>query len=122
LTVAAAVFVLDHVTTRPVNTLLLASRVVAVSWVVWPAVRLVVLPVTVTVATGAGGGNVTLTFVVALTPSLVAVIVAAPGPAPTTSPEPDTVATCAALLDQLTGRSVTTAFAASLTTAPSCIV
>jgi hypothetical protein len=51
-TVATPVLELDHVTVRPVNTLLFASRVVAVSCAVCPTVMLELEGATVTEATG----------------------------------------------------------------------
>jgi hypothetical protein len=54
LTEAMLEFVLDHVTTRPGSTLLLASRVTAENWPVPPTRRLDDAGETVTVATGAG--------------------------------------------------------------------
>src|SRR6266581_7241145 len=53
LTVATVVLLLDHVTVRPVSTLLFASLSVAVSWTVFPSFTLAVAGATVTDATGA---------------------------------------------------------------------
>ena len=73
LTVATPLFALDHVTTRPVSTLLLASRVVAVNWEVLPTCKLGVAGETETDATGTGAGAVTVTVALPVWPSLVAV-------------------------------------------------
>jgi len=59
-TVAMVVLELCHAITRPVNTLLFASRNVAVACEGWPAMTDVGATTTLTVATGAGGGAVTV--------------------------------------------------------------
>src|SRR5947207_618883 len=100
-TVATPGVSLDHVTTRPLSALPLASLGVAVSCAVAPASRLAVAGLTVSDATGT---VVTVTAAVPLLPSLVAVIVAAPGATLVTSPVPLTVATAGVLLAQVTGR------------------
>jgi hypothetical protein len=110
-TVATFVLALDQVIVRPVNTLPLASRVVAVTVWLPPTVRLTVLGVTVTVATGAGGGGggaVTVTEAVPDCPSLVAVMVALPAPVAVITPLDVTVATFVFELDQDTDRPVNT--------------
>jgi hypothetical protein len=89
-TVATLVLSEDHVTMRPVSTLLLASTVVAVSCSVPPTIRFAVAGLTVTVATGIG---MTVIVALPLLPSLVAVIVALPGITVVTRPVDDTVAT-----------------------------
>ena len=78
-TVAAAVLLEVHVTTRPLSTLFAASRSVAVSCCVGviPTTRLAEDGVTVTVLTGA---SVTVIEDVPVFVSLVAVIVVAPAP------------------------------------------
>src|SRR2546425_3377395 len=110
-TVAAAVLLLDQVTTRPVSGRPLASFGVAVSWTVRPTVTLAGEGVTVTLATGTG---VTVTTDVPLCPSLVAVIVAEPAATPVTSPLPFTVAAAVLLLDHVTTRPVSGVPLASL--------
>src|SRR5436190_2243475 len=82
-TVATAVLLELHVTTRPVSTAPLASFSVAVSAPVCPTMIELVAGETATVATGAG---VTVTAEVPDFPSLVAVIVAVPGATPVTTP------------------------------------
>jgi hypothetical protein len=118
-TVAMPVLELDHVTARPVNTLLFASRVVAVSCVVCPTVTLAVVGATLTDATGTG---VTVTLDVPLFPSLVAVIVAEPAATPVTTPLDETVAMLVLELDQVTARPVSTLLFASYAVAVSCTV
>src|SRR5438876_780812 len=101
LTVATPGVSLDHVTTRPLSGLPLASLGVAVSCAVAPACRLAVAGLTVSDATGT---VVTVTAAVPLLPSLVAVIVATPAARLVTSPVALTVATAGKLLAQVTGR------------------
>ena len=80
---------------------------------------------TVTVA---AGGAVTVIEAVPDCPSLVAVIVALPGATAVTTPDEETVATELALLDQVTGRPVSTfpfascVVALSVTVCPATIV
>src|SRR6476646_3892474 len=94
----------DQVTVRPLRTLLLASRVTAVSCRVAPTVTLGELGLTVTEATGTG---MMVTDAVPLLPSLVAVIVTGPPTrSPDTSPPLDTLAVAELLEDQLTERPV----------------
>jgi hypothetical protein len=118
-TVAIPVLELDHVTVRPVSTLLFASRVVAVSCTVRPTVTLGVAGATVTDATGTG---VTVTLAVPLLPSLVAVIVAEPTATPVTTPLDETVAIPVLELDHVTARPVSTLLFASYAVAVSCTV
>jgi hypothetical protein len=121
-TVAAAVLLDVHVTTRPVSTLFAASRSVAVSCCVSviPTTRLAEVGVTVTVLTGA---SVTVIEDVPVLVSLVAVMVAGP-PAATavTRPFTSTVATAVLLDVHVTTRPVRTLFAASRSVAVSCCV
>jgi len=117
-TVATAVLLDVHVTTRPVSTVPLASFSVAASAPVCPMTIELVAGATVTVATGAG---VTVTVEVPDFPSLVAVIVAVPGAMPVTTP-PDTVATAVLLEVQVTILSVTTTPFASFTVGVSVVV
>src|SRR5207247_787421 len=102
-TVAIAVFELDHVTTRPASGVPLASFGVAVSWAVCPAVTLAVAGLTVTDATGT---VVTVRAADPLWPSLVAVIVAGPAATAVTSPLPLTVAIAVFELAHVTTRPV----------------
>ena len=104
-TVATAELELDHVITRPVSTLPLASFVTALACVFCPIVRLGEFNVTATVATGT---SVTVTGAEPAMPSLVAVIVAVPATSAVTSPDALTDAVVAALLDQVTVRPVST--------------
>jgi hypothetical protein len=118
-TVATLVALLDQVMVRPVRTLPAASFVVAVSCALVPMRSSLVAGATVTVATGTA---VTVIALVPLVPSLVAVIVAEPAPTAVTRPLAETVATAAALLDQVTTRPGSTAPAASLAAAVSWVV
>jgi len=117
-TVATAVLLDVHVTTRPVSTVPLASFSVAASAPVCPITIELVAGATVTVATGAG---VTVTVEVPDFPSLVAVIVAVPGAMPVTTP-PDTVAAAVLLEVHVTILSVTTTPFASFTVGVSVVV
>src|SRR6185503_1036929 len=112
----------DHVTTRPVRMLLLASRSVAASWTVFPTVTAAGLGVTVTVATGAGATAETLTVAVPVLVSLVAVMVGEPAATPDTSPDVDTVALVPSLVDQVTTRPVRMLLLASRSVAVSWTV
>src|SRR5438093_13175644 len=76
-TLATAEFELAHVTTRPVSTLPLASRVTAVSCTTCPVWMFADDGVTVTEATGA---LLTMSVAPADTPSLVAVMFVVPAP------------------------------------------
>jgi hypothetical protein len=116
-TVAIPVLELDHVTARPVRTLLFASRVVAVSCAVCPTVTLAVAGVTLTDATGT---TETATVAVPLFPSLVAVIVAEPAATPVTTPLVETVAMPVLELVHVTVRPVSTLLFASRVVAVSC--
>ena len=89
-TVATAAPPEVHVTTRPLKTLPLESRVVAVNCCVPPMLSAALDGLTVTVATGIA---TTVAAEVPLFPSLVAVIVAEPAATPVTRPALDTVAT-----------------------------
>ncbi len=100
-TVARAVLLVPHVTTRPASAFPLASCGVAVSCTVCPAVTLTDAGLTLTDATGTG---VTVTVAVPVLVSLVAVIVVEPAATPVTSPLPFTVATVALLLPHVTTR------------------
>src|SRR6266550_4774984 len=102
-TVARAVLLLPHVTTRPASAFPLASFGVAVSCTVCPAVTLTDAGLTLTDATGTGV-TVTVTAAVPVLVSLVAVIVVAPAATPVTSPLPFTVARAVLLLLQVTTR------------------
>src|SRR5438876_4772989 len=119
LTVATAVLLLAHVTTRPVRVLPAASFVTAESCRVPPTKRLADAGLTVTDATGT---IVTVMTAVPLLPSLVAVIVAEPAATPVTKPLLLTVATAGLLLAQVTTRPASELPAESLVTAESCRV
>lgn len=112
-TEATAEFALDQVITRPVSTLLLASRVVALSWEVFPTCTLGVAGETETVATGMGAAVVTVTVALPDWPSLVAVTCVVPAPTAVTRPLELTVATLVFALDQLMTRPVSTVLLAS---------
>ncbi len=114
LTVATAVLELVQVTTRPVSTLLEASRATAVACVLSPIATVGAANVTVTVATGSA---VTEMSAVPLWPSLVAVIVAVPTASDVTRPLAFTVATAVLELLHVTARPVSTLFDASRVTA-----
>jgi len=105
-----------HVIARPVSVLPYASLSTTVSVVVGPPMNKLALGgVTVTVATGP---NVTTIDAVPVWPSLVAVIVAVPAPTAVTIPVVAfTVATDAALVDQVTTRPPSTLLFASVVTA-----
>src|SRR5437867_4172722 len=119
LTVATAVLLLAHVTTRPLSGLPLASLGVAVSCTLAPTGTLAVAGLTATVATGT---FVTVTVDVPLCPSLVAVIVAGPAATPLTSPLPLTVATAVLLLAHVTTRPLSGLPLASWGVAANCTV
>ena len=120
-TVAAAVLLEVHVTTRPVSTLPFASLVTAVSCCVGviPSTRLAEAGVTVTVLTGA---SVTVIEDVPVFVSLVAVIVVAPAATAVTRPFASTVAAAGLLEVHVTTRPVSTLLAASRSVAVSCCV
>jgi hypothetical protein len=95
-TVATAVLLLAHVTTRPVTTTPFASLMVGTSVSTCPTV-IAVAAGRVTLPTGT---SVTVTEAVPDLPSLVAVIVALPAATPVTTPADETEATVASLVDQ----------------------
>lgn len=108
-----------HVTTRPDNTVPVASEVTAEIVVVMPTTRVALVGVTTTDATGTAE---TVTVLLPLCPSLVAVIVALPGATAVTMPLPDTVAICGALEAQVTTRPESVAPLASRTVAENVAV
>jgi hypothetical protein len=109
-----------QVTTRPVSTLLLASRVTADSCTDAPTWRLAVAGDTDTDATGTGAGALTAIAAEPVCPSLDAVIDTLPAAAAVTSPEPETVAIPVFPEVQLITRPVSTLLLASRVTADSC--
>jgi hypothetical protein len=111
-----------QVMTRPVSTLLLASRVTAESCWVAPTCTLALEGETVTDATGAGAGAVTVTGSVPLLVSLDAVIIALPAALAVTIPDAETVLMALLLELQAIARPVNTLLLASRVTADSCIV
>jgi hypothetical protein len=117
LTTALVVFELDHVMTRPVSTLLLASRAVAESCAVVPSGRLADVGETDTDATETGGGGagaLTMIVATALLPSLVTVIWVVPALTAVTRPSKLTDAIPASALDDVTTRPVSALPFASL--------
>jgi hypothetical protein len=118
-TVATAALLVAQVTTRPVKGFPLASLGVAVSWVVCPAVTFAVVGLTTTDATAI---VVAVIEAVPLWPPLVAVIVAVPAAITVTKPLPDTVATDALLVAQVTALPVSAFPFASSGVAVSCAV
>jgi hypothetical protein len=110
------------VITRPVSTLLAASRVTADSWTEAPTCRLEVAGDTDTDATGTGAGALTLIAAEAIRPSLDAVIDTLPAATAVTNPEPETVAIPRLAELQVITRPVSTLPLASLVTAESCAV
>jgi len=119
LTVAAAVLLLAHVTTRPDSGLPLASCGVAVSCTVLPATIVADPGLTDTDATGT---SATVTDDVPFCPSLVAVIVAAPTATPVTTPLALTVAAAGLLDAHVTTRPDSGVPLASCGVAVSCTV
>jgi hypothetical protein len=117
-TVATVVLLEVHVTVRPVNTLLAASRSVALAWAFCPTFMLPEESATLMLATGTWD---TVIKEVPIWPSLVTVIVVVPivPAAAVTKPLADTVPTAGLLDDQLTGR-VSTLWCASSNTTVSC--
>jgi hypothetical protein len=105
-TVAAAVLLEVHVTSRSVTTVPFMSFTTTVRPIVVVAGTLAVVGETVTLPTGI---NVTVTEAVPDLPSLVAVIVAVPPPTAVTVPVDDTVATALLLVVQTMVRPVRTA-------------
>jgi hypothetical protein len=120
LTEAIAGLELDHVTTRPVRTLLLATRVTAESCWAPPAGRLALEGETVTDATGAGADALTVMAAVPVFVSLKAVIVALPAAMAVTSPDAETVLMAGLLELQMITRPVKVLLLASRVTADSC--
>jgi len=116
-TVATPVALLDHVTVRPVRTLLAESVVVALSCVLPPTRRATEAGVTATDETGT---MVTVMAAVPVLPSLVAVMVAEPAATAATTPLAETDATPGALLDHVTGRPFRMLLAESFVVALSC--
>src|SRR5215470_4836064 len=104
-TVATAVLLEPHVTTRSVTTAPVVSLTVAVRANVCVTSKPLVAGDTVTLPTGI---FVTVTDAVPLLPSLVAVIVAVPGATPVTRPVALTVATPVAFELHVTTRPVST--------------
>jgi hypothetical protein len=89
----AVLWLLDFQTmVRPLSTLLLESRIVAVAWVVWPTLRESVTKATLTEATGALEG-MTVRVALPLFSPRVAIMLATPGDIALTTPEALTVAT-----------------------------
>jgi hypothetical protein len=101
-TVAMVVLAELHAITRPVSTLLFASRATADNWTVPPICRVLVVGDTDIDATGIGAGALTLNGDAADLPSLVALIIAVPEPTAFTSPVATTVATAVFELSQVT--------------------
>jgi hypothetical protein len=102
-----------QVTTRPVSTLLLASRVTAESCCVPPTRRLALEGETATVATGTGAAALTVIVEIALLPSLVTVICVVPALTAVTRPSGLTDAMAGFALDEVTTRPVNTLLLAS---------
>jgi len=103
--------------TRPVRTLLFASRVTAESCVLAPTRRRADAGDTDTDATGIGAGALTLRAEDALFPSLVAAIIAVPGASAVRSPVGATAATVGLELCQVMGRPTIKAPVESLSVA-----
>jgi len=121
-TLAMLVLLELQLITRPVRTLLLASRVVAESCCVPPTMRFAVVGETETEATGTGAGAETVIAEEPVFPSLVAVTEAVPAATAVTRPELDTVATFVLLELQPITRPVRTLLLASRVVAESCCV
>jgi hypothetical protein len=111
-----------HVTTRPVRTLLLASRVTADNCTVPPICSVDVAGETETVATGTGAGALTVIADEPVWPSLDAVTDALPAAAAVTTPEAETVAIAPLAELQVTTRPESTLLLASRVTADNCTV
>jgi hypothetical protein len=118
----AMVVLPDQVTTRPVSTLLLASRVTAESCCVAPTCRLAVAGDTETEATGTGAGAFTVIAAEAVCPSLAAVMDTLPAATAVTSPELETLAMELLAEFQPMTRPVSTLPLASRVVADSCTV
>jgi hypothetical protein len=116
-TVARALLLEVHTIARPVRTLLFASRVVAVAWVVAPGMRVPLPNDTLTEATGTGAAAVTVSMELPLWPSHDAMMVAVPTAIAVTRPEADTVATPLLLELQMIVRPVRTLLLPSRITA-----
>src|SRR6185437_1223212 len=129
-TLATDVFDDCHATTRPVNTLPVASRATAVACVVAPTLMPDCASDTVTDATGADGGGVfpppeAVTVRIALPerPSLDAITVACPADTPTVIPVSEsTVATLGFDVDQRTTRPTSRLPCASRRVSLACTV
>src|SRR5690348_4863371 len=118
-TVATAVLLDVHVTTRSVTTVLFASRTVATSVVTCVGTSVAVAGATVTLPTGTG---TTVTVALPLLLPLVAEMVAVPVARAVTTPEADTVATDVLPEVHVMDASGTTAPEASLAVAVSVVV
>jgi hypothetical protein len=121
-TVATAVLLEFQPITRPVSTLLLASRVTAESCTVPPTRRLAVAGDTDTDATGIGAGALTARAEEALFPSLEAAIIAVPAASAIRSPVVATVATLVLELCQVMVRPTIAVPVESLSVAVACAV
>jgi len=119
-TVLMPVLLEPQVTTRPVSTLLFASRVTAESCTVPPTWRLDVAGVTDTDATGTEAGALAVIAAEAVCPSLEAVTDRFPAATAVTSPDAETVAIPVLLEPQPITRPVSTLLLASSVTADSC--
>jgi len=118
-TVATEAALVDHVTTRSVTTVPLASFTVSVGVAVCEMTRAKLGGDSVTLPTGIA---VTVTVEDPLFPSAVAVIVAVPPATPVTTPDDDTVAVDALLVPHVIGRFVTTVPFSSFTVAVNVVV
>jgi hypothetical protein len=121
-TAATAVLLELQAITRPVRTLLFASRVVAVACVVSPGSRVLEPSVTLTDATATGGGEATVSTALPVLPSHVAMICTVPTAIAVTRPDADTVATPVLLELQAITRPVRVLLFASRVTAVACVV
>src|SRR6266852_754713 len=121
-TVLSPVLLELQLITRPVSTLLFASRVTADSCTVPPTWRLDVAGDTETDATGTGAGALTVIAAVPVFVSLNAVIVALPAAMAVTRPDAETVLIPVLLEPQVITRPVSTLLFASRVTADSCTV
>jgi hypothetical protein len=121
-TIPTALLLELQLITRPVRTLLFASRVWAESCNVPPTGRLEDAGDTDTVATGTGVGALTVIAAEAVMPSLAAVIVALPEAIAVTRPDAETVLMAGLPELQVTARPVSTLLFASRVVAESCTV
>jgi hypothetical protein len=119
-TVATPVLFELQLTTRPVNALLLASRVTAESCTVSPVSRLGLAGLTDTDATGTGAAALTVIMEVPDFVSLEAVIVAFPAATAVTRPDAETVLMFVLLELHVTARPLSTLLLASRVLADSC--